>query len=81
VSWLWWNPAGLALAAVVALAIDRAAPAFGSVRWPPLQTALLLAAFAAMLLALVLLPSLLALLPTPIVFRTELVGLAASPSS
>lgn len=59
VSWLWWNPAGLAVASLVALAADRAAPALGRVRWPRRETTLLLAAFAAMLLALLVLPSLL----------------------
>jgi hypothetical protein len=62
VSWLWWNPAGLAVASLVALAADRAAPALGRVRWPRRETALLLAASAAMLLALLallVLPSLL----------------------
>jgi SSS family transporter len=49
VSWLWWNPAGLAVTALVAVSLDGATPAFDRIRWPPRPTAILLAAFLGML--------------------------------
>jgi SSS family transporter len=59
VSWLWWNPIGLLVTAVVAMAVDRAGVRVPALVWPRPWTALLLAAFAAMLLLLLVLPSLL----------------------
>jgi SSS family transporter len=59
VSWLWWNPIGLAVAAAVALAVDRARVRVPALAWPRPATALLLGAFAAMLAVLLVLPSLL----------------------
>jgi SSS family transporter len=59
VSWLWWNPIGLVVAAGVALAIDRAGVRLPALAWPRPATALLLSAFAAMLAVLLVLPSLL----------------------
>jgi SSS family transporter len=58
VSWLWWNPFGLAVTALVAMALDRARPRLPVIVWPRPGTALLLAAFAGMLGLLVLLPGL-----------------------
>jgi SSS family transporter len=58
VSWLWWNPAGLALSAAVALAVDRARPRLPRAEWPRPATPLLLGAFALMLALLLVLPSL-----------------------
>jgi SSS family transporter len=59
VSWLWWNPAGLAVAAGVALVLDRATLALGGARWARRESAILVAAFLVMLVVLVVLPRLL----------------------
>jgi SSS family solute:Na+ symporter len=56
VSWLWWNPAGLMVTSLVALALDRAVPSLGAARVPRRPALVLGAAFAAMLAALVLIP-------------------------
>jgi SSS family solute:Na+ symporter len=54
VSWLWWNPAGLLVTSLVALALDRAVPSLGAARAPRRPALVLGAAFAAMLAVLVL---------------------------
>jgi SSS family solute:Na+ symporter len=56
VSWLWWNPAGLLVAAVVALAVDGAVLRLPATAWPRRETVILGSAFAAMLLLLAILP-------------------------
>jgi SSS family solute:Na+ symporter len=58
-SWLWWNPIGLTVAALVALILGRTLPRLPSMDWPQPATPLLLAASVGMLAALVLLPALL----------------------
>lgn len=55
-SWLWWNPAGFAVAALVALGVSRRRPQFVRPAWRPREAAVLLAAFAVILLVLALLP-------------------------
>ena len=59
VSWLWWNPLGLAVTAGLAMAIDRAAVRLPALAWPRPAAALLLSAFAVMMAVLLALPSLL----------------------
>jgi SSS family transporter len=59
VSWLWWNPIGLAVTAGGAMTVDRARLRLPALAWPRLATALLLSAFIAMLGILLVLPSLL----------------------
>lgn len=54
VSWLWWNPAGLLVTSLVALALDRARPSLGAARVPRRPALVLGAAFAAMLAVLAL---------------------------
>lgn len=56
VSWLWWNPAGLLLAALTALVVDQATLRLAPVAWPRRETVLLGGAFAVLLLFLALLP-------------------------
>lgn len=56
VSWLWWNPAGLAVAALTAAAVDGAALRAPASAWPRRETALLASAFGLMLLFLAALP-------------------------
>jgi SSS family transporter len=60
-SWLWWNPAGFLAAVAVALAVTR--EPIGVVRpaWPRREARWLIGAFAAMLLTLAVLPTLLRL--------------------
>jgi len=55
VSWLWWNPAGFAVAALTSLALSRARPLAARVTWPRREGAVLGTAFLVMLLVLVLL--------------------------
>jgi len=57
VSWLWWNPAGFLVAALTGLALSRARPLVTRAMWPRREGAVLLAAFAVMLLVLTLLPA------------------------
>jgi len=52
VSWLWWNPAGFLVAALVALATSRARPQKVALRWRSREALLLAGAFALMLAAL-----------------------------
>jgi len=52
VSWLWWNPAGFAVATVAALAVSRARPVLTRVAWPRREAVILGAAFLLMVLAL-----------------------------
>jgi len=59
VSWLWWNALGTLVCMVVALAVDSAGLRLPALRWPRPGTALLLGAFALMLVALAILPRLL----------------------
>jgi len=59
VSWLWWNPIGLAATTLVALVVDRSGLAWPRTAWPRPAGALLLAAFLAMLVVLWLLPTIL----------------------
>lgn len=56
VSWLWWNPAGLLLAALTALVVDQATLRLSPVAWPRRETVLLGGAFAVLLLFLAVLP-------------------------
>lgn len=58
VSWLWWNPAGFCVAAVVALALRDGAVGFRWPSWPRSETRLLVGAFVAMLALLAVLPGL-----------------------
>jgi SSS family transporter len=60
VSWLWWNPFGLVAAAIVASVVDGTLPRRPALSWPRPATALLVGAFALMLLALLAVPALLA---------------------
>ncbi len=61
VPWLWWNPTGFLVAAMVALAAG--APGFHrEKRWQRRESALLLGAFAVMVGVLALLPKIVALL-------------------
>ena len=60
VSWLWWNPVGLAVTAAAAMLVDRAAPLWPRPAWPRPAGTLLLVASGAMLAVLALLPALLA---------------------
>jgi SSS family solute:Na+ symporter len=55
-SWLWWNPAGFAVAIVVALAAARAWPDWKAVAWPRREMAWLLGGFVIMLMTLLALP-------------------------
>jgi len=59
VSWLWWNPTGLTVAAVVALVVDRSLPRLSRPAWPRPATALLVLAFVVILAVLGVLPTLL----------------------
>ncbi len=61
IPWLWWNPAGFAMAAFVALAMGKARFQWEA-RWDRREAALLLGAFALMVAVLALLPKSLALL-------------------
>jgi hypothetical protein len=58
VSWLWWNPAGFGVAAVVALALRDGAVGFRWPSWPRSETQWLVGAFVAMLALLAVLPGL-----------------------
>jgi SSS family transporter len=60
VSWLWWNPAGFLVACAVALVLTRGRPGLRGPGPAPRATWLLIGAFAVMLGALVVLPSLIA---------------------
>jgi SSS family transporter len=60
VSWLWWNPIGLLVAALVAFGADGALPRPPALSWPRPATAFLLGAFALMILTLLVVPVLLA---------------------
>jgi SSS family solute:Na+ symporter len=55
-SWLWWNPAGFAVAIVVALAAARAWPEWKAVEWPRREATWLLGGFVIMLMTLLTLP-------------------------
>jgi SSS family solute:Na+ symporter len=61
VPWLWWNPAGFLVAAVVALAAGKAGFRWEA-RWERRESLLLLGAFALMVAVLALLPAGVALL-------------------
>jgi Na+/proline symporter len=56
VPWLWWNPAGFLVAAVVALAAGKAGFRWEA-RWERRESLLLLGAFALMVAVLALLPA------------------------
>jgi SSS family solute:Na+ symporter len=56
VSWLWWNPFGFGCAVAAALVVTRAPVWRASFRWARRESYVLAAAFAAMVIALGLLP-------------------------
>src|SRR5688572_5923410 len=53
VSWLWWNPAGFAVACVAALVVGRVAPRLELAQWPRLEARVLIGAFLVMLAILI----------------------------
>jgi SSS family solute:Na+ symporter len=54
-SWLWWNPAGFALAVISALLVSGARPGWPGIAWPRRESAVLGTAFVVMLGILLLL--------------------------
>jgi len=57
-SWLWWNPAGFAVAVVVALVVSRRPVELVRPAWRPREGAILLATFGLILVGLLALPAL-----------------------
>lgn len=53
VSWLWWNPAGFAVACATAFTVGRIAPRLTLATWPRRDGAVLVGAFVVMLMVLV----------------------------
>jgi len=53
VSWLWWNPAGFAVACATAVTVGRIAPRLTLATWPRRDGAVLVGAFVVMLMVLV----------------------------
>jgi SSS family solute:Na+ symporter len=52
VSWLWWNPAGFAVACATAITVGRIAPRLTLLAWPGRDGAVLVGAFVVMLMIL-----------------------------
>jgi SSS family solute:Na+ symporter len=53
VSWLWWNPAGFAVACAAALGVGRVAPRLDLAQWPRAEARVLIGAFIVMVAVLV----------------------------